>query len=184
MDSARTQQAGECSVGKEWRVLVVDDQPDMVDMMQLMLSRRGYCVATASAAHRAIEIALDFQPDLIISDIGMPGMDGCAMMRALRIEKKLPPFKAIALTGFGLPTDQEHARDAGFDFCLVKPLDFATFFDCVEDRLEQQSRETADDMAAASCLHTTSELRPSFDSGPDSGLESTRLPANARSYST
>ncbi len=163
----------DAGTGKEWRVLVVDDQPDMVGMMQLMLSRRGYCVATASSAQRAIETALDFQPDLIISDIGMPGMDGCAMMRALRIEKRLPPFKAIALTGFGLPADQEHARDAGFDSCLVKPIDFATFFDYVEEMLEQRGREMAEDIAAASCLHAASKLRPAFESGP----ESTRAPS-------
>ena len=183
-DAARARHDSESSsAGKAWRVLVVDDQPDMTSMMQLMLSRRGYCVATASSARHAIEVARDFQPNLIISDIGMPDMDGCAMMRALRVEGQLPPFKAIALTGFGLPTDQERARDAGFDFCLVKPLDFATFFGCIEKMMEQQSREMvaemAVDIALPACLHAASEPCPSFDSGLDSARLSAMPAANA-----
>lgn len=115
------------------RVLVVDDHADMLSMMELMMARQRYVVETASSGRKALDVVVQLCPQVIVSDIGMPDMDGLEMMRAMRGDSRITPFKSIALTGFGLPRDQAEAREAGYDLCLTKPVDFSKLFECIED---------------------------------------------------
>jgi CheY-like chemotaxis protein len=120
-----------CTQDKSLRVLLVDDQDDILDMMHLLLKRQPYAVATANSGSKAIAVAVDFAPHVVVSDIGMPEMDGYEMMANLRRMDELSPFKAIALTGYDDAAEHDRARNAGFDAHLTKPVDFEHLFDVI-----------------------------------------------------
>ena len=112
------------------RILLVDDHDDLLLMMGLMLKRkRGYEVETANSGHQAIELASEFCPHLIISDITMPGMDGYQMMDILKATD-LAPFKCIALSGHDMPHSQREGSN--YDVHLTKPVDFDELFLTIE----------------------------------------------------
>ncbi len=107
------------------RVLVVDDEPDAREVARQLLEDAGAVVATAVSARTALEQLGTFQPDVIVSDIGMPETDGHAFMRQVRA---LAPQRggqtpAIALTAYASPEDVRRARASGFQRFLAKPLD-------------------------------------------------------------
>ena len=114
------------------RVLVVDDHPDLLSMLDLMMQRRQYAVKTAQSGPEALEMAPDFAPHVVVSDLGMPGMDGFQLMQELRATPDIGPFKSIALTGYDLQTDGDRARNAGYDAHLCKPFEFDQLFDVIE----------------------------------------------------
>ena len=114
------------------RVLIVDDHADMVGLMRMMMERRCYRVATALSGEQALEVAPEFGPHVVISDIGMPGMDGYEMMLALRSMNARAPFKSIALSGYDATQEEPRARAAGFDAQLTKPIDFDSLFQTID----------------------------------------------------
>jgi len=120
------------------RVLLVDDHEDMLSMLQFMMARRGYQVHTAVSGEAALLEARDFVPQVVVSDIGLPGIDGHQLIAALRKMDDLAAFKAIALTGF----DRDENRDCddahAFDAQLTKPVDFESLFQLIE-RLAKDS---------------------------------------------
>lgn len=128
--------SGEAPSGDTVRVLVVDDQADMLAMMRLLLSRRSYAVETANNGSEALQRARDFKPQIVVSDIAMPDMSGYALMTQLRQLQEcdgLMPFKAIALSGYGMDEDRERAHQAGFDVHLTKPIDFDRLYRTMEE---------------------------------------------------
>jgi PAS domain S-box-containing protein len=120
-DSAAAQASGELSGA---RILVVDDTPDSLEMLGLLLSGEGASVKTAASATAGLAIADETDFDLVISDISMPEMDGYEFLQALRTKPRHVKVPAIALTGFGRDEDIARARQAGFTTHLTKPLDF------------------------------------------------------------
>lgn len=117
------------------RVLVVDDNVDAADMLASMLQSAGHEVQVAYDGRHAIDLAQSFPADLVILDIGMPGMNGYEVCAALRALPRYAERKIVALTGWGAPSDREKARDAGFDNHLTKPVDWKEL-----DRLLHDSR--------------------------------------------
>ncbi|HEX8501882.1 MAG TPA: response regulator [Pyrinomonadaceae bacterium] len=114
------------------RVLVVDDAPDVTEMIALMMSYAGYRVATAFSATEALDAARTQHFDAVISDIGMPGMSGYQLAEALRA---LPAYRStplIAVTGFTMYEDRERARSAGFDDFLNKPISPGALLEAVK----------------------------------------------------
>jgi CheY-like chemotaxis protein len=105
------------------RVLVVDDNPDAADSLALLLRLAGQDVRTAYDGHRALLQAREFLPDLVLLDIGMPGMDGYEVARRLRSEARLQGARVVAVTGWGQEEDRRRSTEAGFDHHLVKPVD-------------------------------------------------------------
>ena len=110
--------------GGKPRALVVDDEPDIRLMLDLFLRNAGYNVQSAPDARQALELAGGAaEPfDLIVSDIGLPGMDGYQLAEALR---RMPLYAAvpmIAVTGLVEYTDRERALRSGFDDRLTKPI--------------------------------------------------------------
>jgi len=108
------------------RALVVDDSPDVADMFTVVLRQAGYEVTTAYSAPQALTAAFTRHFDVIVSDIGMPGMDGYELARRLR---ELPEYRAtpmIAVTGFASYDDRERSLGEGFTAHLSKPVDPAT----------------------------------------------------------
>jgi two-component system CheB/CheR fusion protein len=113
------------------RVLVVDDAPDVTELLALLMSHAGYEVAMAFSAPEAFDAARAGHFDAVISDIGMPGMNGYQLAEALRA---LPGYKTtplIAVTGFTHFEDRERARRAGFDDFLHKPISPSDLLDAV-----------------------------------------------------
>ena len=104
------------------RILVVDDLVDSANSLAELLELWGGQVRVAHSGEHALAAAREFAPEIILLDIGMPGMDGFETARRLRAEHGPGPF-LVALTGYGQSQDREETRAAGFNEHLVKPVD-------------------------------------------------------------
>jgi PAS domain S-box-containing protein len=105
------------------RILVVDDNEDAADSLAMLLRLRGHDVAVANDGPSALEMAAASVPNLVLLDIGMPGMDGCEVARRIRKHPALGGVVLAALTGWGQKDDRRRTADAGFDHHLVKPVE-------------------------------------------------------------
>jgi PAS domain S-box-containing protein len=110
------------------RILVVDDEADARDLIARILAGQGAMVTTASTAEETLAILKTSEPDVLVCDIGMPGMDGYQLMRSIRAGepagRRLP---ALALTAFARAEDRKRAMLAGYQFHIAKPFDLAEF---------------------------------------------------------
>jgi two-component system CheB/CheR fusion protein len=104
-------------------VLVVDDNVDAANMITAMLQHYGHQTETVYSAQRALEMAVEYRPDFVVLDIGLPRMDGYEVARRLRQIPELKNTRLIASTGYGQDTDRQRSEEAGFDYHLVKPID-------------------------------------------------------------
>lgn len=110
-----------CHTSDSLRVLVVEDNRDAGFMLRKLLQSLGHEVVVATDGKIGLNLAIDFRPDLVLADIGLPGMDGYVMAEALRA---LPEFAAtyfVAISGYGKASDQEKALLAGYDQHITKP---------------------------------------------------------------
>ena len=107
------------------RVLVVDDNEDSVESLAMLLEASGQTVRTAYDGTNALETLLDYHPEVVLLDIGLPGIDGYEVAKRIRVQPAHKGVVLVALTGYGQESDRELSRDAGFDHHLVKPADFA-----------------------------------------------------------
>jgi PAS domain S-box-containing protein len=105
------------------RVLVVDDNADSAESLAMILEIRGHQARIAADGPQALEVARELRPEVVMLDIGLPGMDGYEVARRLRAEHD--GLLLIALTGYGQDEDRRRSKEAGFDHHLVKPVDFA-----------------------------------------------------------
>jgi len=105
------------------RILVVDDNEDAADMLALMLQQAEYDTSLANDGPSALAAVEAFAPDVVILDIGLPGMSGYDVARALRRRQGKEHLELIALTGWGSLEDKQSALDAGFDVHLTKPVE-------------------------------------------------------------
>jgi CheY-like chemotaxis protein len=105
------------------RILVVDDYPANVESMALLLRLDGYEVEEALDGVEALRKAEVQQPDVVLLDISMPGMDGYQVARKLRSRFPDRPLWLFAVTAKGSAEDRKRCYEAGFDFHLVKPAD-------------------------------------------------------------
>lgn len=107
------------------RILVVDDNMDATESLSMVLTLDGHQVVTANSGEDALEKIASFGPQVVLLDIGLPGMDGYEVARRIRSNPRLANVRLIAFTGYGQAGDRRQAMDAGFDDHLVKPLDFS-----------------------------------------------------------
>jgi CheY-like chemotaxis protein len=103
------------------RILVVDDTESSAYILGKLLESMCQHVTTADDAQAALKLARAQHPHVVISDIAMPGMDGCELARRLRSEPGLENVVLVAMTGYGQDNVRQRAQDAGFDYYLVKP---------------------------------------------------------------
>lgn len=103
------------------RALIVDDNEDAAESMADILRLMGHHAETSFSATRAIQIASDVDPDLVLLDIGMPEIDGHELARRLRRVLR-PDVRFVAVTGYGAEDDRRRSREAGFDEHVVKPV--------------------------------------------------------------
>ena len=104
------------------RVLVVDDNEDAADSLAALLGALGHTTRIAHDGPEGLRLAGEFRPDLAFLDIGLPGMSGYELARALRQAPQLANTVLIALTGWGARSDQQQSQEAGFDQHLTKPV--------------------------------------------------------------
>jgi two-component system CheB/CheR fusion protein len=107
------------------RVLIVDDNEDAANSLAMILKLGGHETASVYTAVDALQRAADFRPDVVLLDIGLPGMDGYEVAQKMRELPGLRDIRLIAVMGYGRSDDRLRARDAGFDDHLTKPVEFA-----------------------------------------------------------
>ena len=105
------------------RILVVDDNRDAAESLQMVLALLGAEVRVANDGPQALETFEAYRPEVVLLDIGMPGMDGYEVARLIRAKHPEPRAAIIALSGWGQEDDRRRSREAGFDHHLVKPAD-------------------------------------------------------------
>jgi CheY-like chemotaxis protein len=118
------------------RALVVDDAPDVTEMLALFLEHAGYETVMAFSAPDALAAAREERFDVIVSDIGMPGMNGYQLAEALRSLPEYNSVPIIAVTGFSAYDDRGRAVQSGFNAHLTKPINPSTLLELIQ-RLEK-----------------------------------------------
>lgn len=117
-----TASAEPLSQAKKMRVLIVDDNPDAAKMLSRVLGVLGHDVEIVLCGIGALEAATTYKPDVILMDIGLPGLDGYKVAQRLREQAETKNVRLVALTGYGQPEDRQRSKEAGFDHHLVKPV--------------------------------------------------------------
>jgi CheY-like chemotaxis protein len=112
--------------------LVVDDVSDVTEMLSMLLTHAGYEVSTASCAHDAIALAREYHFDIVISDIGMPEMNGYELAEALRSLPGYETVPLVAVTGYSMFNDRNRSLTAGFNEHVTKPIDPRAFLTLLE----------------------------------------------------
>jgi len=123
---------GESEEAARLRALVVDDAPDVTEMIGLLMRYAGYDVVTAFSAAEAFDAARTDRFDVVISDIGMPGMNGYELAEALRALPAYQSVPLIAVTGFSMYDDRARALNSGFNDFLTKPISPRDLLDVVK----------------------------------------------------
>lgn len=108
------------------RVLLVEDAVDAAEALRMLLGMEGAQVEVAFDGRQGLRALERDTPDIVISDIGMPNMDGHDFARALRADPRWAALPLIALSGFGRGQDGAATRKAGFDLHVDKPIDIDT----------------------------------------------------------
>ena len=109
------------------RVLIVDDNALNLELARAVLQAAGLAVDCAADANQAVDQITAFEPDLILMDIQMPGMDGLELMRRLKASPLTQRIVVVAFTAYAMNGDQAKMREAGCDGYIAKPIDVATF---------------------------------------------------------
>lgn len=118
------------------RILVVDDEPDVVMIIKTTLQAEGYDVASATSGRDALDEAFESRPDLIILDVMMPGMTGFDVLRELKANEKTATVPVIMLTGVSERKKIQEALESGIDYYVVKPFDFDDLLAKIKQALE------------------------------------------------
>ena len=105
------------------RILIVEDNEDSALSLQMLLEALGYATTVVHDGEGAVKTACADYPDVILMDLGLPGMSGYEAARRIRADCAEKPILIIALTGWGQEDDRRQSAEAGMDHHLVKPLD-------------------------------------------------------------
>jgi CheY-like chemotaxis protein len=105
------------------RVLVVDDNVDAAESIAMILRESGYDVRCVHDGPSALQAAKAYRPDVVVLDIGLPGMSGYDVARQLREQPEFRRTPLVAVTGYGQEEDRRLSQEAGFDHHLTKPVD-------------------------------------------------------------
>ena len=122
------------------RVLIVEDNEMNLKLLRDLLEVKGYNVVAAMSAEEALPLAQADPPDLILMDIGLPGMDGIAALQVLRADARTRAIPVIAVTASVMQPERETIMKAGFDGYVNKPIDVLGFMALIKTTLEQFAR--------------------------------------------
>jgi PAS domain S-box-containing protein len=120
------------SVGRRLRILVIEDHRDAAESLRMLLELMGHEVAVAYTGPDGVQEALRWQPEVVVSDIGLPGLNGLEVAAELRRHGATRAARLVALSGYGTEEDRSRSRQAGFDYHLCKPADPAELLSILE----------------------------------------------------
>jgi signal transduction histidine kinase/CheY-like chemotaxis protein len=124
--------------GRSLHVLIIEDDQDGREVLREMLEARGHLVEVATSGLEGIARAARAPPDVLLTDLGLPGVDGFEVARRLRTACSPVPY-LVAITGYGLPEDRRRTREAGFDDHLLKPVEVAALERVFENAAERRA---------------------------------------------
>ncbi|VXB34531.1 PAS/PAC sensor hybrid histidine kinase [Burkholderia sp. 8Y] len=117
------------------RILVVDDNVDAADALTALLELEGHEVRTVYSGEEAVDILSHYGPQIVLLDLGLPGMTGIDVARQIRARPATKDVTLIAITGWGQPQDRARTADAGFDFHFTKPVDVEQLNEAIDSAL-------------------------------------------------
>jgi two-component system CheB/CheR fusion protein len=121
MELAKAEPLRDGKPGASRRVLIVEDNVDAAESLRAALEFAGHRIELAHTGPEGFAKARESRPEVVLCDIGLPGMDGFAVARAIRSDESTKGVFLVALTGYALPDDLRRASEAGFDRHLAKP---------------------------------------------------------------
>lgn len=142
------------------RVLVVDDNRDSAESLARIVAMSGHQVRVAYNGEDALAAAESDPPDLVLLDIGLPGLNGYDVAERIRRDPRLREAKLVAVTGWGQSEDRRRSREAGFDLHLVKPVDLGVLQALLESGVEALKHKIADPGAPPSSNGADARSRP------------------------
>lgn len=119
------------------KILVVEDNPENMELTVLMLEQAGHTTILANNAEQGLSSAMSEQPELILMDISLPGMDGLEATRILKSDEKTCEIPIIALTALAMKGDEERIKAAGCDAYISKPLYYKNLWSIIETQLDK-----------------------------------------------
>lgn len=122
------------------QVLLVEDTPANMKLITMLLRKAGHEVLQARSAEEAIALARAHQPNLILMDIQLPGMDGLAATRILKEDESTRGIRVVALTALAMRGDEQRMIAAGCDGYIAKPIQYKSFLDVVGRLLSEEAR--------------------------------------------
>ncbi|MBT9502741.1 MAG: response regulator [Burkholderiaceae bacterium] len=131
------------------RILLIEDNADNLELARYLLAAAGHEVLLATNGAQGLDVARAEQPDMIVSDLQMPVMDGYALIAALKCDPSCLGIPVIALTAFSMPGDEARVMQAGFDGYLSKPIEPEQFSAQIADLLSSNRRAAESPPAAA-----------------------------------
>ncbi len=118
-------------------ILVVEDNPINLQLIEQLLKRAGYTVHTAGGAEEAQKLLVTLRPALIVMDIQLPGIDGLTFTRLLKADPTMQNIPIVALTAYAMEGGEQKALDAGCDEYLSKPIDTRAFVPTITRHVEK-----------------------------------------------
>ena len=125
------------------RILIIEDNPANMKLASLLLLKVGHTVLCATDAETGLTMARADQPDLILMDIQLPGMDGLAATALLKEDAMTATIPIIALTAMAMKEDQEKTRAAGCDAYIAKPLRYQELYEVIDAFLARRNIDAA-----------------------------------------
>jgi two-component system, cell cycle response regulator len=141
------------------RILVIEDNPDNLDLMVYLLQAFGHTTITLVDGGRALDVAREHRPDLIICDIQLPTVDGIQVANRLKSESSLSAIPVLAVTAYAMVGDRNRLLAAGFDGYISKPIDPEKFVDHIHEFLPVQHRSSRPATSATTKLAVSSSLK-------------------------
>jgi CheY-like chemotaxis protein len=123
-------------------ILIIEDNPLNVELASDLLEASGFQVHTTCTAEDGIRLAREVSPELVLMDIGLPGMDGLCATRALKSDPATSHLVVVGLTAHAMKGDEQTALDAGCDGYLTKPIDTRTFVAAIKDFIAARTNKT------------------------------------------
>lgn len=127
---------------RSWKILIADDEPDILELLQYNLLKEGYQVITAKDGNEAVQKAQQFRPDLVILDIMMPGKNGVEVCEILRAQPQLKNALIMFLTALSDEATQIKGLSTGADDYISKPISPKVFVSKVQSLLRRSKKET------------------------------------------
>ncbi len=112
--------------GERLRIVIIEDNQDAADSLRMLLELLGHEVRVAYSGPEGVRLAKEWAPTVVLSDIGLPGLDGFGVARALRHDEATANAQLIAITAYSDEANRRRAEESGFDHFLTKPMNSDT----------------------------------------------------------